>query len=284
MAQGLWRWTTRVDTSLSTPAYLIRDIMSPFGLMRDMVPIPGEVIEAMASSINDIRTNFQPTILLSPSGLLTFLYDEGRGFSPAQEVQVTNNGPYGSILGVSVTSSAPYLRVSPALVGNLQSNEAGKFDVSVDTTGLIAASSPYSATLMVQGTNATNTPQLITVTINVRPLAMISASPTVLQFFVTGPGNGGPFPPIPVQQFIVQNLGAAGSLLDFQISRLTGCSPWLISYTPATGVLASSAIQPVSVVVQPAAGTLQGTYEETLRVSGFSSNSYQDVLVRLTVF
>jgi hypothetical protein len=168
-------------------------------------------------------------------------------------------------------------------VGNLQSNESGTFDVAVDTTGLAAASSPYNAALMVQGSTATNSPQTINVTVIVLPKAVISASPATLQFFVTAPGGGGPFPPIPVQQFVVQNLGPAGSILEYQIVRKTGCSPWLLSYTPATGTLASSAMQPVSVVVQPPQGYLQGTYEETLRVSGFSSNSYQDVLVKLTI-
>lgn len=283
VSQGTWKWTTRVDTSLSSPAYLVRDIISPYGLLRDSIPIPGAVVQAMADSISTIKANFRPAILIGPSSSLTFTYDEGRGHSPAQQVQVTNTGPYGSILGTSIASADPFLVATPTKVGNLASNEGGLFSVSVNTLSLTSASSPYASTLTIQDPNATNSPQVIPVTIIVTPKAQIAVSPTVLNFFVSSPLNG-VFPPIPVQQVIIQNLGAAGSVLDYQISRLTNCSPWLLSYTPASGELASSAVQPITVVVQPPQGTLQGSYQETLRVSGYSNNSYQDILVNLTVF
>lgn len=282
--QGIWRWTTRVDTSLSTPVYQIRDVVSPFGLLRDSVPIPGEVVQAMATSISDLKTNFRPAILLSPTGL-SFTYDEGRGFSPSQTVQLTNTGPYGSLLGVSITAADPFVRAAPPSLGNLASNETGAFEVSITTTSLVATSSPYASVLTLQDPNASNSPVTIPITVIVRPMSQISASPTVLDFFVTAPpGGNSPFPPIPVQQFIIQNLGASGAVLEYQVSRLTGCTPWLLSYTPASGELAASALQAVTVVIQPPIGTSQGSYQETLRVSGYSTNSYQDVLVRLTVF
>lgn len=280
---GTWRWTTRVDTSLANPSYQIRDIVSPYGLLRDSIPIPGDVVQRMAETITEVQEAFAPAILLGPTSSLTFTYDEGRGFSPGQAATVTNNGPYGSLLGVNLVSSDPFVRVTPTSVGGLASNETGQFEVSVDTSNLLASGGPYLTTVTVQDPRAINNPQVLSVTVSVRPKAVISASPTTLQFVATHP-LAGPFSPIPFQQFTIQNLGPSGSVLDYQINRVTNCSPWLVSFSPASGQLAASAMQPIQVVVQPPEGTLAGTYQETLRISGYSSNAYQDVVIQLTVF
>lgn len=41
---GAWRWTTRMDVSGASPLYEVRDIISPYGILRDSIPIPGEVV------------------------------------------------------------------------------------------------------------------------------------------------------------------------------------------------------------------------------------------------
>ncbi len=279
---GAWRWTTRMDTSSSAPAFSVRDIRSPYGLLRDSIPLPGDIVQAMAQSISDLKSAFAPTILLGPPSTLTFTVDEGRGFAVEQAMLVTNSGPYGSLLDVTATVGDAFVAVTPADVGGLATGMASQFNVSVNATDLLAIASPYASTVTIQDPDATNTPQLISVTINVRPKAEVSASPSVLQFYASQPISGN-FPPLPYQYMVVQNLGPAGSLLNYQVQKLTGCSPWLASFTPVSGQLASSAVENVQVVVQPTAGMQAGTYVETLRVSGYSTNSYQDVLVQLII-
>lgn len=282
VAAGRWRWTTRLDVSQSNPIFTVRDVVSPYGLLRDSVPIPGEVIQAMAESIDELRANFSPHILIGPPSTLTFTVDEGRGFSLPQDVLLTNDGVYGSILGTSLTTSAAYVRVTPAMVGNLALNESGQFQVDVDSRSLLASGSPYNETIAVQDPAATNNPQSLPITIVVRPKATIGATPLLLTFTVVKPLTGS-FPAILPQTFVISNSGPAGSVLEYDIKKLTGLSDWLVGFLPSAGVLASGGSDSISVTVAPPNNMLQGTYTEKLRISGYSSNSYIDVDIHLVI-
>ncbi len=279
--QGAWRWTTRVDVSKATVVFSVKDIISPYGIYLDRIPIPGLVITAMAESITDLQSAFAPAIVLSPTSLV-FTLTQGQGAGTPQYVSVSNGGVYGSLLSATVTSDSAFVTVSPANVSSLAFNSMGQFAVIVDTTSLLAVNSPYTATLTVQDPNAANSPQTIPITIVVVPLAIISLSEFDLEFFASAYADG-TFPPVPAQTFNVQNTGGSGSSLDFQIQKLQGNSPWLVSFAPTYGTLASWASQTISVVVQPVPGLQPGTYTDTLRVSGFSSNSYQDIPVTLVI-
>lgn len=280
-AAGRWRWTTVMDVSGSVPSFHVTGIVSPMGVLRDSVPIPGEVVEAMGESITEIRTQFPPTILIGPPSSLAFEVNEGQGFSLPQEVILTNNGTFGSLLGVTLTASAGFITVSPGQVGNLSSNETGAFDVAVDSSGLLAANSPYGGTITVQDPSATNTPQVLPVTIDVLPKATISVSPALLSFTVVKPLSGS-FPVIPSQAFTIQNTGSSGSVLSWQIQRVA-CVPWLASLAPISGTLDSGESETITVVAAPPASTLLGTYAETLRITGYSTNQTVDVTLQLTV-
>jgi len=278
-----WRWKTRMDVSGATPTFQIIDILTPFGVLRDSIPLPGEVVQGMSDSIAALLANFKPNILVGPPSTLVFSVDEGRGFSLPQTVLLTNNGVYGSLLSGTLVSSAAFLTVSPTVVGHLASSQTGSFEVSVDSTDLLASSSPYSASVTIQDTAAPNSPQTLPVTINVRPKAVIAASPLTLNFVVTRPISG-PFPAIPSQTFAAQNTGPSGSVLDYQIERLTGLSQnWLQSFTPVSGTLASSQSQNITVTVAPVEGLMPGTYTEQLRISGYSFNDFVDVTVQLVI-
>lgn len=280
---GKWFWTTRVDVSQSVPAYQVRDIKSPYGLLRDSIPIPGEVIQAMADSIVELKSNFAPTILIGPPTSLVFEVDEGRGYSEPQSVLITNRGVFGSILGASLTSSASFVKVSPSSVGGLAVNEGGDFTVEVDSTGLLAANSPYPESVAVQDPSATNNPQTVPVLINVRPKALITSSDLLIIFNVVRPLNG-QFPQVPTQTFSVGNAGPLGSVLEYDIRALTGlCGNWLRSWLPAEGTLQSGQGELITVTVQPPNGMLQGTYSEKLRIIGYSSNNFVDVEIRLVI-
>lgn len=270
-----------MDVSGAAPRFLVGGIVSPFGILRDSIPIPGEVVEAMADSITEVKRQFPPAILVGPPSALSFVVTEGQGFSHPEEVILTNNGVFGSLLGATLTSSSPYVVVSPAQIGNLSSNETAAFDVAVNSAGLLAIESPYSAVITIQDPSATNSPQVLPVTIDVRPRAEIAVLPGELFFHAAKP-LAGPFAPIPHQTFVVQNVGAPGSVLEWQLQK-TGCVPWLASFGPVHGSLGAGESETVTVVVAPPVTTLTGTYVETLKISGFSTNRYVDVALNLTI-
>jgi len=280
LVSGVWKWTTRVDVSQAVVSTQIRDIITPYGLLRDTIPIPGDVVQAMADSIEEVRQAYTPNILLSLTDL-NFIIDEGRGVSIAQSVQVINNGVLGSLLAVTITSSVPYVFPLPANIGGLVAHASGRFDVSADSTNLLAVGSPYSASLTVQDANAPNSPQVIPVTVVVRPKAVILVAPTSLTFNVIAPLTGD-FPPVPSQQILLTNTGLPTSVLDFQVRKLIGV-PWLISFTPVYGSINGGVSQPITVVVAPSSNMGPGTYTETLRFTGYSSNLCVDVPVTLNI-
>ncbi len=282
VATGWWRWTTSANLSGSSPTYAVKDIIAPTGLLRDSVPIPGDVVQAMSASIDQLQQNFTPSILFGPPSSLSFVVDEGRGFSTPQGLAITNNGVYGSLLDVEVTTSAAYVAASPANIGNLASNESGTVQVSVDSTDLLATGSPYSQALTATDASASNSPRTFPITITVRPKATISCSSTTINFSAVRPISG-PFPSVLPQTFDLQNTGSSGSVLAYQIAKLTGISNWLVSFAPPSGSLAASATQVVTINVAPPEGMLAGVYTETLRVSGYSTNTFVDVLVQLTI-
>lgn len=278
---GRWRWTTVMDVSGSSVSFRVTRIVTPYGVLRDSVPFPGSVVEAMAESISLLRTQFPPTIFVGPPSSLAFDVDEGRGFSSAQEVVLSNSGTFGSLLNAVLVASAGYVSVTPAQVGSLSANESGSFEVAVDSTDLVAASSPYSATVTVQDAGATNTPRTLPITINVRPKATIDVAPDLLTFAAVKPLTG-PFPVVPFQTFVITNSGPSGSVLEWQLQRVE-CASWLASFGPVSGSLAAGESATITVVVAPPSSMLQGTYTETLRVSGFSSNQFVDVTLQLTI-
>jgi hypothetical protein len=278
--QGYWRWKTRMDVSQATPQYSVRDVVSPFGLLRDNVPIPGPVVVAMAASITELQQQFAPLILNSPT-TLTFTVDQGRGFSPPQTVTVTNNGVYGSLLSPVLTTSASYVVATPADLGGLPFNVPAQTAITVDSTNLLATSSPYAATVVVQDPTALNSPQTISLAIVVRPLANIAVSPAILTYYVTKPLTG-PFPPIPSQYFVLSNTGPTASLLQYEIQK-TCNFPWVASYNPVSGSIAGGSFQNVTVAVQPDFCMSTGTYTETLRISGYSDNYVATVQIQLII-
>lgn len=280
---GVWRWTTRMDVSGASPTFQIRDIITPWGLLRDTVPIPGDIVLKMAESINELMGAYAPGIIVGPPSSLTFEVDEGWGFSQAQGVGVGNSGAYGSILNVSLASSAPYMIASPPMMGGIALGETSTFDVMIDSTDLKAADSPLAGTIMIQDPRATNDPQVLPVAIVVRPKAHIELGSVLLEFHATHPAWGEPYDPIPAQIFQLSNDGLAASVLNYQIQKLTGLSQWLATFSPPMGLLAGGASQNITVLVQPPDDTSTGTYEETLRVSGYSDNLHADILVRLVI-
>lgn len=281
LPEGTWLWNTRADVSGSVAAYSIRNVISPWGPVVDNIDLPGSLVVAMAESIGEIRQAFAPTIGFSPVGF-AFDVDEGRGCSDPQLLTVSNVGTYGSLLGVTAVSSAPWLQVVPASIGGIAYGNSVSIEVKVDSTDLLVSGSPYSETITIQGVDATNTPQVVPVTVTARSRPTIQVSVTELSFHVVKPLSGD-FPYIPAQQFTISNAGLSDSRLTYQIQKLLHCSDWLTSFTPSSGNISGGFGQAITVGVQPPSTMVAGTYSEILRVSGFSTNHYVDVSVRLII-
>lgn len=280
--RGEWRWTTRLDVSGSVPSFSIRDIFSPYGLLRDSIPLPGEVVESMAGSITTLMTAFAPAMLIGPPVTLTFTVDEGAGYSASQDLVLTNTGAFGSLLQATLTPSAAFIRVAPSTVGGLLQGETSTAGIQVNATTLTAALSPYAGAVTAVSPSATNTPQVLPLVIIVRPKATIAVLPLTLTFSVVKPITG-PFPAIAPQGFALQNTGPIASLLAYGIQKITGLSPWLTSILPSSGSVPGGTFQSVTVTVVPPDTLLPGTYTETLRISGYSTNFFVDLPVTLVV-
>ena len=237
----------------------------------------------MAESVVNISQAFSPSILLGPPSSLSFTVNEGEGISLPQSFSITNNGSFSSLLNFQVTPADSYVRLSGVQpYPGIPQNESRSFQASVDSTNLIAASSPYASSLTISSSQATNSPQNLPITITVRPKAIISLSSISLTFTVVKPLTGS-FPPIPDQILTVTNTGPAGSLLDFQVRKLSGLSPWLTTLSPSSGSLGSSSSQNIQISVVPPDSMLPGTYTEIIRISGYSSNKIADCTVILQV-
>lgn len=106
----------------------------------------------------------KPAIGLSPTSLT---FSTVVGSNPlSQTVTVTNTGPAGSTLNWSATDDAAWLSESPT-AGSLGSGASADTTVSIDITGLTVGT--YNATITVSDPNATNNPQTVSVTLEVRP-------------------------------------------------------------------------------------------------------------------
>jgi hypothetical protein len=279
---GIWRWTTRVDLSGTTPVYSVLGIVTPWGLYREDAPIPGGVIQDMAGSIATVQQAFPPVIVIGPPTSLTFDVDEGRGFSEAQMVTLANGGVWGSLLGVTLSPSDSWVTADPPVVGGMASGNPATVAIAVDSTTLQSALGPYHASVTVTDPTATNNPQAIPVTVNVRPKSIIATDVALLTFYAIRPVTGC-FPAIPTQEFQLRNDGPLGALLSYQIQKLVGLSDWLAAFSPPVGDIVGQDSLQITVLVQPPTGMAAGTYEETLRISGYSENHQTDVLIRLVV-
>lgn len=280
LPSGLWSWSVVMDLSGPSTVFRVEDVLTPFGPLRDSVPLPGDVVTEMSDTIETLLTNFPATISVSPTGTLTLTVDEGRGFSAPVLVNVTNTGVFGSILDATLTTSSTYLHVFPEKQGSLASQEVGTSQLSVDSSSLLAVNSPYTGSIAVTAA-ATNSPQTMPISIVVRPLALIAVNPQTLTFHVLRNVDGS-FSQVPAQALVVTNAGPAGSVLSWQIQPVAS-SPWLVGIAPTSGTLTAGGSESILVSVLPTPNLLQGSYTETVRISGYSSNQYLDIQIVLVV-
>jgi len=220
-----------------------------------------------------------PLINLSPS-VLTFDATQG-GTSPSpQTVSYTNQGGQPITSWTASTNPADnWLSVSPTSGGTIASGGNQPLTVSINTSpsGTSLAAGTYQASVTVAGTGAANTPQAVTVTLNVNAAPKIGINPASFSFTVSI--DKAVSPPVGLS---VSNTGSG--TLQWQVS---GGAAWL-GVQPGGGSLSGLASQ-AALLTANGSGLTPGVYTTTFEIENGpsattpASNSPQTIGVELTV-
>jgi M6 family metalloprotease-like protein len=205
----------------------------------------------------------QPEISRSPATMKFTAVERDSG-PVSQTLRITNAG--GATLDWSVSDAAEWLSLSPT--SGRSTGESDDVTVSVDPSGLAVGS--YAATITIAAPAASNTPQMMEVTLTVTaPDPEIARSPATMTFTaVAGDGN-------PASQTLeIGNSG--GGTLEWTVSD---AAEWL-SLSPASGSTAGET-DSVSVSVNTS-GLAVDTYAAAITVAAAAaSNTPQTTFVTL---
>jgi hypothetical protein len=282
---GYWSWEVDSQNQQGVGQfYTVQDIQTPYGpLTNVMIPIPGNVIAEMASSLAQFQQQLSPLLTLVQPAQTTFTVTitEGDPDVSVGTVKVQNSGAFGSFMSAFATPSVPWLKTSPSSVDGLGKNEQASFGIVLSPQILLSSGSPYSGVVLLQDNRNPQTTIPIIVNVVVLPRPVIVASPTLTTLTYVLCTNT----PGPSQQLTVQNGGPIGSTLDFTIAKVNNASAWL-SFSPSGGTgIPSSGMFPVTLsIVQAGVPMVPGVYKEVLRISSpNAANGHVDVNVELSV-
>ncbi len=282
---GTWSWSVRANNIQGAGQfYEFLDIHTPYGpLVQTHMPLPGDVVEAMAQSLSDLRQQFAPLMSLLDPTITTFnvVVVEGDASETAASVVIYNSGAFGSFLTATATPSVSWLTAEPSAVAGLGKNDQGTFDVVLNPAALLESASPYSGIVRLQDNRVPATVVNLAFTVSVLPKPAIAVSPLVVNFsyMLSTLSGTGPF------DVTVQNAGPPNSLLDWEAAKLHNTSAWL-EFTPSSGgPLASGAEEDIALsLVAGSIPQVPGVYTDTIRItSPTASNGFVDAEVFLTV-
>lgn len=279
---GTWRWrVTANNVHGAGQFYQVEDIRTPFGSLANTdVPIPGEVVAAMADSLQTFRQQLQPHLSLTSQASYNITVTEGDPLTSVGTATFTNSGAFGSFMTAYGSPGASWLSVDPPSVAGLGKNASGQARIWVDPRIMLAADSPYSGHVIFQDNADPASVAPVSVMVTVLPRPEIQVQDVVaLTYYMSSGVSGGPIP------VAVSNSGPSGSTLGFSLSKVQNQSPWL-SFTPSSGsnIASGSDVTVTFSVVTANVPHIPGVYTEIVRVSSpNASNSPRDVEVRLTV-
>jgi len=283
---GTWAWTVRSNNLQGLgQLYEVIDITTPWGPFTIAeIPLPGDVVTAMADSLTQVQDQLAPLLALVNPTVTTFNITIVES-DPNEEigtVAIMNAGAFGSFMTATATPDSAWLEVTPSSVSGLGRNEQANFNISLLTATLLNSGSPYNGKVTIQDNRVPPTSVEISVIATVLPRPEITATPTSISLtYISSTGVPGG-----AQQFTVENSGPAGSTLEYTVAKLYNTSDWM-DFTPSSGgplTSGQSAIVTVSVDSTNASSLTPGSYSDTLRISSTrASNSPVDVLVNLTV-
>ena len=280
---GTWSWTVLANNVQGLgQQYQVVDVMTPYGKFTDVVvPLPGDVVTAMADSISQLQEQLAPRVLLlsgTPSSYSATVTEGDTALSLAT-VPFVNAGAFGSFLTVTATPDSPWLTAAPPKVSGLGKNQSGQTSIGVLPALMLATASPYVGHVLLQDNNSDELPITVNVTVLPRSQIGVSAPAVSLSYAIQSGISGG------AQQSIVSNAGPLGSVLNFTAAKIQNSSPWL-AFTPSSdGPLASGDTSIITFSLVPAnLPTIPGTYTETVAIaSRTASNSPQNITVTLVV-
>lgn len=280
---GEWSWLVAVNNIPNAgQSTQVKDIQSPFGpLALANVPLPGDVVLAMAGSLSEFQQQLNPEIaLISPSSF-AFTVTEGDPIFNATSITFQNIGALGSYMTAYATPDVSWMTANPPSVVGIGKNQQGQSNIQLIPASMLASSSPYAGHINMQD-NA-NPSNILPVTFNVtvlpRPTVGLSVSQVDLTY--TMPTST---PGVPVD-VVVTNTGPATSTLNFSLARVLNSSPWLSIIPMSGGPLGSGDnVHVVFSVVNTFVPGVPGVYSDTIRVtSPNATNTPIDIPVTLTV-
>jgi hypothetical protein len=280
---GEWSWLVAVNNIPNAgQSTQIKDIQSPFGpFTMANIPLPGDVVLAMAGSLSEFQQQLAPEIsLISPSSL-AFTVTEGDPILNAASIVFQNIGALGSYMIGYAVPDVPWMTSNPSSVVGLGKNQQGQSAIQVIPAPLLASLSPYTGHINMQD-NA-NPPDVIPVTFTItvlpRPTIGLSVSQVDLTFDMP---TSTPSAPV---DMVVTNTGPLTSTLNFVLAKVLNSSPWLSIIPMSGGPLGSGDnVHVVFSVVNTFVPAVPGVYTDTIRVSSSNAtNSPIDLPVTMTV-
>ena len=199
-----------------------------------------------------------PTIRLSTDNR-SFTATEGGSDPATKTVQVTNSGA-GTLSGLSAAVSYTAGQPTGWLAANLSATQAPSTITLAVTVGTLTAAT-YTATVAVAAPTAGNTPQTVSVSLEITPPAgspSITLTPSSVDFSATEAGAN------PAAKTIAVTNGGNGSLDGLAVGTMTygaGASGWLAATLAATTA-------PTTLTLQATTGALtSGTYTATVPIT-----------------
>lgn len=264
---GTWSWTVAADNVLNAGQFVqVRDVVTPYGpLSVANVPLPGDVVAAMAASLTDFQSQLAPSIYLTSASSFSATVTEAGAAQDVAAVAFLNAGAFGSYMSVTAAPDAPWLSSTPSVVSGLGKNEAGQVEARVSPASMLASSSPYVGHLNLQDNASHVVPVTFNVTVLPRPTVGLSPASVSLTYSLTG---GSPAP----LAIMVTNSGPPGSILNFALAKVQNQSSWLGVAPTSGGPLGSGGfVNVLFSVVLGHAPSIVGTYVETVRLTAPSA-------------
>lgn len=281
---GTWEWivdATNVESA--GQFYRVMDISTPYGpLVHLAIPIPADVIQAMANSISCVQQKLEAHMSLVQPATTVFSLAVTEG-DPALEVgtvMIQNDGAFGSFMNASASSDVQWLSATPSMATGLGRGNQAQFSIILSPESLLATGSPYVGNVNLQDDTSAQTTIPITVNLQVIPRPSISTS--TQSVFLTHSQTSGVSS---VAYMTISNGGPVTSILNFILCKVIDNSPWLIYEPTSGGSLQAGDLTQVkfSLDSQNLPQTI-GTYSEKIRIySDNASNSPIDIDVTLDV-
>ena len=280
---GWWSWKVENNNIQGQGQfYQINYIDTPYGpYANTLIPIPGDVILAMADSLSEIQQQLAPLLsVLSPVSY-NITVTEGDVSSVVTSLSFQNTGAFGSYMTVTATPSVNWLRTNPTYATGIGKNEQSSFEVIINPALLTAAQSPVIGVINLQDNRVppTTIPVNFSITINPRPVLSVSPINLTFSYNLTTHISSGS------QQVTIQNAGPINSTLNFALSSVQNTSPWLVIVPVSGGPLLSGQSDIITFGLDVSKLPISpGVYSDIIRVVSYTaSNSPIDIAINLQV-